>query len=199
MFHLTDSGLPNLYLESGFKTGEDKYGSYYSVEDVEGLYRAIAIALTSGGGTMTALELRLLRKQLGISQATLGKTLGRTEQTLLLWERDRPIPQDAAKHIKLMVLSHLEPRMTLREAFQRLEKKRPANIVMTRVGNEWMTKQEAADRQAILEMITKAAIITSVPAISGPPVVIRKRGTDFRGRAKPEGMPWFAARFCRNP
>lgn len=137
MFHMTNSGLPNVWLQSGYKTGTDRFGPFYSIDDLPGLYRAIALALAHGGGQLSADELRVIRRQLALTQAQLGAALGRTEQTVLLWERSGKIPADAAQHIKLMVLRHFSPKMTIGDAFQHLEQPKPARIVMARRDNQW--------------------------------------------------------------
>lgn len=196
MLHLTDSGLPNLYLENGYKIGEDKYGSYYSVEDIDGLYRVTAIALASGGGAMTAAELRLLRRRLGITQAELGSVLGRTEQTVLLWERHGRVPDDAAKLIKFMMLNHLEPTMPLRDAFRRLEKRLPEKIVMVRVGNEWMHKPDAEHRQATIHLMERA--IADMGRGEYGVINIKRRDTKHvrkRDTLANESTPWLAPNF----
>ena len=137
MFHMTNCGLPNVWLQSGFKTGTDKFGSFYSIDDLPGLYRAIALALAHGSGLLSADELRVIRRQLGLTQAQLGAALGRTEQTVLLWERSGKIPADSAQNIKLMVLRKFSPHMIIEEAFRHLEQRKPERIVLTRRDNQW--------------------------------------------------------------
>lgn len=142
MYHLTNNGLPNVWLQDGYKTGTDKFGPYYSINDIPGLYQAIAIALAHGGGELTSCELRVVRRQLGLTQKQLADKLGRTEQTVLLWERDRAnkcaaIPTDSAQLIKFMVLDHLRPDMTVPAAFRHIDQPRPERLVMTRSNGQW--------------------------------------------------------------
>jgi DNA-binding XRE family transcriptional regulator len=137
MFHMTNCGLPNVWLQSGYKTGTDKFGPFYSIVDLPGLYRAIALALAHGAGQLSADELRVIRRQLELTQAQLGAALGRTEQTVLLWERGGKIPADSAKTVKLMILRHFSPRITIEDAFQHLEQRKPARIVLARTQNQW--------------------------------------------------------------
>ncbi len=142
MYNLKNSGLPNVWLQDGYKTGTDKFGPYYSIEDIPGLYRAIAVVLAHGCGDLTARELRIIRQQLGLTQKQLADKLGRTEQTVLLWERDRTnkraaIPTDAAQLIKFMVLEHLRPDMTVAAAFRHIGQPRPEHLVMTRSNSQW--------------------------------------------------------------
>lgn len=137
MFHMTNAGVDNVWLADGYQTGEDKFGPYYSIEDVPGVYRAIAMALVHGGPTLSNRELRLLRRQLELTQAQLGERIGRTEQTVLLWERSGKIPADAARQVKLMALERLAPNITLTEAFRTIDQPRPAKIVLSRRTGEW--------------------------------------------------------------
>jgi DNA-binding transcriptional regulator YiaG len=134
---MTNSGLPNVWLASGYETGEDKFGPYYSINDLPGLYVAIAMAITSGDGSLTAGELRLLRRQLDMTQAALAAALGYTEQNILLWERRGAIPAPAARQVKLMVLRQLHPAMSLNDAFGHLTKIRPERLVFSRLDNRW--------------------------------------------------------------
>jgi len=141
MFHYPGCELPNVWLESGFQVGEDKFGPYYSVEDIPGLFRAIAFALAHGGGELSAKELRLLRRQLDLTQRDLADKLGRTEQTVLLWERDGGraihIPADAARLIKIMVLHHFVPRWSIDTVLHHIDQPRPNRIILSRQNGHW--------------------------------------------------------------
>jgi len=145
MYHFKDSGFEHVWLQNGYKTGTDKFGSYLSVDDILGLYRAIAIALAHGGGSLSPAELRLMRQQLHMTQKQLAEKIGRTEQTILLWERCASkenvrapvIPKDSARLIKLMVLQQLCEGITLSSAFCHLEQTAQDRIVMTRRNGHW--------------------------------------------------------------
>ncbi len=160
MFHMTNSGLPNVWLQSGYRTGEDKFGPYYSIEDLPGLYRAIALSLAHGGGDLSADELRVIRRQLKLTQAQLAAKLGRTDQAVLLWERRGKIPADAAQQIKLLVLRRFSPRMAIEDAFRHLEQPKPARIVLVRRDGQW-----------------ECALATN------DPVLVAKRTTSWRENA----------------
>lgn len=145
MYHFKDSGIENVWLQNGYRTGTDKFGPYLSIDDIPGLYRAIAIALAHGGGSLTCAQLRLMRQQLYMTQKQLAEKIGRTEQTILLWERcvskenlRTPIvPKDSARLIKLMLLEQLCEGMTLSAAFCHLEQAVQNRIVMTRKNGQW--------------------------------------------------------------
>lgn len=144
MYHMTNSGLDNVWLENGYKTGTDKFGPYYNIKDIPGLYRAILLVLAHGRGELTARELRIIRRNLKLTQKELAEALGRKEQTVLLWERDRidkqsaAIPADAARQIKFMILRHYSPSIALNAAFQHVDQPRPNRIVMTHRSGHWI-------------------------------------------------------------
>ena len=137
MFHMTNSGLNNVWLKNGYKTGEDKFGPYYSINDIPGLYGAITVALAHGGGDLSAAELRVIRRQLGMTQAELGNELGCKDQTVLLWERRGVIPEAEAKQIKFMILRQFCPEMKIEAAFRHIEQPRPQRLVMSRENGCW--------------------------------------------------------------
>lgn len=143
MFHMKNSGLPNVWLEDGYETGEDKFGPYYSIIDIPGLYKAISMEVARGRGSLSASELRLLRRQLELTQKDLGLRIGRTEQTVLLWEKEEcearstKIPDNTARLIKLMLLQHLFPHMNIDDAFCHIETERPEKIILTRRDGRW--------------------------------------------------------------
>lgn len=145
MHHFKDSGLENVWLQDGYRTGTDKFGSYVSIDDIPGLYRAIAIALAHGGGFLCAGGMRLLRQQLDMTQKELAEKIGRSEQTILLWERSAAsektrivaIPEDAARLVKLMVLEKLCEGITLSSAFHYVNQLRQDRIVMRRSNGRW--------------------------------------------------------------
>ena len=47
MYHYTDSGLDNIFLESGYEEIETTYGAGVEIEDIDGLHRAIGKWLLS--------------------------------------------------------------------------------------------------------------------------------------------------------
>ena len=157
MYHFKDSGFGNVWLQDGYKTGTDKFGSYLSIDDIPGLYGAIAIALAHGGGSLGPAELRLMRQQLGMTQKQLGEGIGRTEQTILLWERciskenarSPSVPNDSARLIKLMLLEKLCKEMTLSAAFSHLEQATQYRIVMTRKNSKWDSAINGIDPVAV--------------------------------------------------
>ena len=102
MIKFDDGGLRNVWLENGYELKQTRYGKAIAFHDLEGLTHAVCEALTRKPGRLTAAEFRYLRLHLGLSQASLGKLLGVTEQTVALWEKRARIPLLADKHLRLL-------------------------------------------------------------------------------------------------
>jgi DNA-binding transcriptional regulator YiaG len=107
MYHYTECGLDNVWLENGYHTENTAYGPATAVEDVDGLHKALAMSLTAKAVKITGKELRFLRLVLGMSQAGLGKCFGSTEQSVSLWERHGKVPKYADSLTRLLVIDKL--------------------------------------------------------------------------------------------
>lgn len=117
--HYKGCGLANVWLKSGYKTHETKYGTAYSYEDIDGLYRAITLHLCANQHGITVDVLRFLRKRLGFSQGELGVELGYTSQAVAKWEKGTSnIPVAVARLVRLLCLNKFAPCKTLHDAFE---------------------------------------------------------------------------------
>ena len=89
-YHLKGVGLPNIYLLNGVKVEHDPdYGRLVTIDNVDGLHRAIGLHIVEKRDRMTGDELRFLRKQMNLSQAALAKRLRVTDQTVANYETSR--------------------------------------------------------------------------------------------------------------
>lgn len=104
MYHYTDGGLRNVWLANGYIEHTTKYGKGISINDVDGLNKAICEALTNKPGKLTGAEFRYLRMALELSQKTLGKLLGYTEQAIAKWEKTGKIPKTSDYVIRIIYL-----------------------------------------------------------------------------------------------
>lgn len=117
MYHYTESGLRNVWLENGFRKVKTSEGVAVAIEDLEGLHRVI-------GGTiarkpsLTGTELRFLRKEMGLSQKALAQLLGSEEQTVSLWERRGRMPKTADRLFRLMYLEWAEGKVEVQRWIQ---------------------------------------------------------------------------------
>ena len=87
--HYHDSGLDNVFLENGYTVHDTVYGQGVSIQDTEGLHKAIGRWLITTPKPLNGAELRFLRTEMELTQRDLAGILGTTEQTLRLWERHR--------------------------------------------------------------------------------------------------------------
>lgn len=88
MYHYRGAGLENVYLKNGYREvvyGEEKA---VSVENVEGLHRAIAGVLIEKPAPLTGQEFRFLRTEMELSQQALGKLIRVSDQTVAAWEKE---------------------------------------------------------------------------------------------------------------
>ncbi|MBN8508070.1 MAG: helix-turn-helix domain-containing protein [Burkholderiales bacterium] len=102
MLKFDDGGLRNVWLQNGYETRKTTYGKAVVFHDLEGLVQAVCSALVRKAGRLTGAEFRYLRASLGLSQASLGKLLGVTDQSVAGWEKRGRIPLLADKHLRLL-------------------------------------------------------------------------------------------------
>jgi hypothetical protein len=62
MHHFTDGGLQNVWLVNGYTVHRTPYGSAVSIHDMDGLARAICMALTQKQGVLSGKEVRYIRQ-----------------------------------------------------------------------------------------------------------------------------------------
>ena len=96
-------GLDNVFLTSGFERKERAGQWATSVEDADGLHRAIAKHLVLHRKQLLGKEVRFLRKHLELTQAELGEMLGLTDQSIARYEKEK-VPFEGAADMLLRVL-----------------------------------------------------------------------------------------------
>ena len=115
--HYKTCGLGNIWLLSGYKTHETKYGTSFSYEDIDELYRTITIELCINDWKMSPEIIRFLRKRLGCSQKEFGREFGCTSQAVAKWEKGTSgIPLSVDRLVRLLCLEKFAPYLTLDEA-----------------------------------------------------------------------------------
>ena len=88
MHHYTDGGLDNVWLENGYTIRQTPYGPAVTIHDMDGLTRAICMALTDKAVIVSGKEFRYIRQGgMALSQAALGKLLDADEQSVARWEK----------------------------------------------------------------------------------------------------------------
>lgn len=123
MHHYTESGLPYVWLTDGYRLENTPYGETLSIQDADGLHRAIARWIAETLPRIGGREVKFLRLELDCTQAELGERLGVTEQTVSLWERqpDKPLPPAADRLLRLLVEAWLDEGQPLSGALARAQ------------------------------------------------------------------------------
>lgn len=121
MLHYLGCGLPNVWLRNGYEERGTAYGKAVSVQDVEGLHRAIGLMLVRDKPLLSRAEVRFLRKELDLSQGALGQMLGVGETTVRGWESPRGrIPRPAERLLRQIYLESQQEDSLLRELIERI-------------------------------------------------------------------------------
>ena len=124
MHRYVESGLDNIYLENGYRIHRTPYGEGISIQDTEGLNRAIGRWVVSLPKPLTGAELRFLRLELEATQKDLASILGTTEQTLRLWEKHRKkaMPGPADRLVRALYLEYTGKDESVRKMLEKLAK-----------------------------------------------------------------------------
>ena len=142
MYHYTECGLQNVWLENGYKGHKTPYGHGISIEDVAGLHRVIGRAIARQP-RLTGAELRFLRKELQMSQRTLAGLLGISEQNVSLWERHGKIPKWGARLVKVLYMETIDGNVHVKKMIEQLNeqdnKKAEALHFKTNREGHWKT------------------------------------------------------------
>lgn len=121
MIEYTGCGLPNIYLSNGYAEVGTPFGKSVSIDDVEGLHRAIGMEIVNREPTLSGQEFRFLRKELLLSQDKLGGLLGRDSQTIALWEKEKgDLPKMADMLLRAIYTEHLNENVQIMNMIERL-------------------------------------------------------------------------------
>jgi len=120
MYHYVECGLDNVRLRNGFVVKETPYGEAVAIHDVEGLHLAIGVMLAEKASKLTGAEFRFLRKELGLSQDSLARILGNTDQAIAKWEKGGKIPLSSERFLRGLYLEAKTGEAGLMEGIKRL-------------------------------------------------------------------------------
>jgi DNA-binding transcriptional regulator YiaG len=91
--HYTACGLDDVYLINGFTRERIDGEDAVTIEDMDGLWKAIGLALVTGRKALAPREVRFLREHMDLTQAELGAKLRVSDQTIARWEKNKnPMP-----------------------------------------------------------------------------------------------------------
>jgi DNA-binding transcriptional regulator YiaG len=138
--HYTACGLDDVYLVNGFTREQIDGEDAVTIEDMDGLWKAIGLALVRERKALAPKEVRFLRHHMDLTQAELGAKLRVTDQTVARWEKGEtplPGPEDLLLRVRFLgsecaqpegrkVLEHVAK--ALDEVSERDEPEHPAPI-----------------------------------------------------------------------
>lgn len=139
MLKFDDGGLRNVWLANGYDVQNTPYGKSVVYHDLEGLTQAVCRAITRKAGRLTGVEFRYLRLHLQLSQASLGRLLGVSDQSVASWEKRGRIPLLADKHLRLLWNERHDGNEPIVRAMQRLSD-------IERLVNQRIVARESARR-----------------------------------------------------
>jgi DNA-binding transcriptional regulator YiaG len=124
-YHYTESGLDNVFLAigAGVQFLDLPSGKHLKIKDIEGLHKFIGMTLANEKKNLSGKEIRFLRQEMLLSQGTLAKLLGVTEQTVHRWETGKAdIAKPAEALIRSLYLAQLEgaENVSVRDALERI-------------------------------------------------------------------------------
>jgi len=140
MYHYTDGGLRNVWLTNGYVEHQTKYGKGISFHDSDGLTQAICKALSNKPSKLTGAEFRYIRCGLLLSQKTLGKKSGYTEQAVAKWEKSGKIPKAAEYFLRSIYLATAngDAKVSVMiEMVNLIERISNTKIIFTEFKNKW--------------------------------------------------------------
>lgn len=120
-YHYVESGLPNVWLLSGYEIVESPYGEGVSIQDLEGLHRCLARSLCDKPKRLTGAEFRFLRRELDFSQKMMGELLGIDARQIRNVEHsEKPVKEPYNRLIRHMYMATIDPKNSYLELFNRL-------------------------------------------------------------------------------
>jgi DNA-binding transcriptional regulator YiaG len=157
-YHYIDAGLENVWLANGFERQSTPYGVAVIIHDLAGLTRAICKAIIRQPAPLTGVQFRYIRQAMLMSQASLGKSMGRTnsrtDQAIAGWEKSGKIPKYADPLLRVLYAAHAEGHEQVRSSVCALNGlhglhgldgvDRLANLIMTDSPEGWLAQEVAA-------------------------------------------------------
>ena len=98
-YHYVECGLDYVYLANGFKRFESPRGRNVAIRDIDVLHQVIGRHICDRKKDLSGKEIRFLRREMLMSQASLAHMLGVKEQTVHRWEAGKTTMPKAAESI----------------------------------------------------------------------------------------------------
>jgi DNA-binding transcriptional regulator YiaG len=145
MYQYKDGGLKNVWLTNGYKVHKTPYGQAVSIDDVDGLTKAICLALTKKPSKLTGAEFRYLRQGLMMSQPSLGQVLGVTNQAVALWEKTGKVPKMADTAMRLIYTAHAKGNEQVKNIVTALNESERFMVVLSETAKGWRSTTQRTD------------------------------------------------------
>lgn len=140
MYHYTEVGLQNVWRANGYNVRKTSCGKAVSIENADGLHRAIGHALACNSH-LTGAEFRFLRKELDLSQHRVADLLGTSGQTVALWEKRGKIPKTADRMFCAIYIEAIDGNVKLTELIESvadLDRKVDEKLVFQDTDGGWL-------------------------------------------------------------
>jgi len=85
--HYTACGLDDVYLINGFTRDTVDGEEFLTIENLDGLWKAIGLHLVTSRKVLAPKEIKFLRDHMELTQAELGGRLRVSDQTVARWEK----------------------------------------------------------------------------------------------------------------
>ncbi len=121
-YHYVECGLDTIYLANGFERFDSQRGPSVAIRDVDALHEVIGRHICDHKKDLNGREIRFLRREMLISQASLAHMLGVKEQTVHRWEAGKTtMPRAAEAILRVLYMEQVgAPDGGLRSALKRI-------------------------------------------------------------------------------
>lgn len=120
MYHYTECGLNKIWLLNGYARHKTPYGRGVSIDNADGLHQAIALFLVNHKPRLSGGEFRFIRKELDMSQKTLGEVLGKDAQSIARWEKSGRVPRIVERFLRALYRETALGNAEIRKIIKRL-------------------------------------------------------------------------------
>lgn len=145
MYHFTDGGLRNVWLTNGYSEYQTPYGKGVSFHDLDGLTKAICLALAKKPGKLTGAEFRYVRSNMLLSQKSLGQMMGYSEQAVAKWEKTGKVPKAVEYFLRSLYLAKnngSQKVCTMIDTINLIERIANTKIIVSESRKKWTSKIE---------------------------------------------------------
>ncbi len=138
--HYTECGLPNVWI-MGLAAKDDQQERAIRIPSIRSLHQLISKMVLSSDGTLTGLELRYLRTEMGLTQTQLGELVHRKRLTIARWENEESKLDGATEaYIRILAskklgLGEVDPEEVIGKCTQTSVNKVPIQVTVTASGN----------------------------------------------------------------